>query len=321
MQLIDKVAKKLYDANKAGRSQAELAQKIGISQTNISHLASGNYKRVDVTISDEIINQVAEWLIVAGLATRADFFGDAEALYAGWAHLETPVFRAIAAEVALAVERKEVRVVDGPVGMGKTYALEHLSRTLPGKIIYIKIHSEYGKLDILHVILAALGEKVERLSPAAAMLRITEKLTNLKATLVLDELEYMKKPVWHTVKALIDETKRGRTRTCGIVLSGYGIHANLKRWAGANYGPNGYEQLYSRLTGKFVLLSKPNGDEWKKEVRDICQTFGLEPDCGDLLAKWAGNYRDLEGYLTAAELEAAAQSEKISVDFLRKTFA
>lgn len=322
MRLIDRVADKLAQVNTTGkRSQSEIAQKVGISQANISHLVSGKYREGFVVISDDIVNKVAEWLIEANLSTRYELFGEQAATEGGWAHIATPVFQTIAAEVAVAVSRKDIRVIDAPTGFGKTYALEHLSRTLSGKIIYVKIHSEYGKMDILHVILDAMGEKSERLSPAAAMLRITEKLSSMKATLVLDELEYMKKPVWHTVKALIDQTKRGRNRTCGIVLAGYGIYENLKKWSAAAYGPNGYEQLYSRLTGKFVLLAKPNAKDWAAEVRGICATAGLPADCGDLLAKWAGNYRDLEGYITSAQTEAEAQNEVVSLDFLKKLFA
>jgi DNA transposition AAA+ family ATPase len=206
-------------------------------------------------------------------------------------------------------------VIDGQTGAGKTYALERYHRTQPQGCYYVKVHSEYGKTDLLKAILDSMGEKATNSRSYDLMKAITEKLNKPNSMLILDETEYMKTACWHTVKALIDNTKKGETRTCTIVLAGCGIEKKLSNYATGKKSEEGWQQLFRRLKGNFPQLSVMQADkgEWAKEVQFILNELGINDKPS---VTWfslnCANYGELETFVK--RLFKASEDTETAID-------
>lgn len=75
-----------------------------------------------------------------------------------WQHFDTDFFNEIEGVFLVAKKERKLCGVDGLTGIGKTYALERLSRTSANNY-YVKVEPSQSRLDFLENILDTMGIK------------------------------------------------------------------------------------------------------------------------------------------------------------------
>jgi hypothetical protein len=168
-----------------------------------------------------------------------------------------------------------------------------------------------------------MGEKVSTKRSFELMKVITDKLNKPDSMLILDETEYMKTACWHTVKALIDNTKKGESRTCTIVLAGCGIQKKLNNLAIGKKSEEGWQQLLRRLKGNFPQLSAMQADkkEWKKEVESMLSELGIkDKDVITWFCLNCANYGELETFVKRALAVAHDTDTVLDIHLIKMLF-
>jgi DNA transposition AAA+ family ATPase len=289
-------------------TQTEIATRVGTSIAYINKIKQGSY--------DEKYPSPAVWQSLAkelGVTIQKSY----------WQHFDTLNFKKIQFRLNLAKSENGILVIDGQTGAGKTYALETYHRNQPTGCYYVKVHSEYGKTDLLLAILESMGEKPTSKRSFNLMQLITDKLNKPNTMLILDETEYMKTACWHTVKALIDNTKQGSQRTCTIVLAGCGIEKKLVALANGKRSEEGWQQLLRRLKGNFPQLSVMQADktEWTKEVKSILDSLGITDKS---VITWfslnCANYGELETFVKRLFKAADDTETPVNIDLIKLLF-
>lgn len=265
-----------------GFTQAKLAKLVGVADSYISQIVQ---RKWDLYPTDDVWNKIAN--IVSPTVNPY------------WKEVTSKNEEAIKFRFDICKNTGDFMVISAITGSGKTYSLERIYQTSETPTYYVKVHAEYGKKDFLLAILKALGEtEITVKSPFKMLSMIVEKLLSKRNTvLILDELEYLKTPLWHTIKAIIDETQFSGVRQCGIVLSGCGIKEKIAKLAESKKSSQGWEQLYSRFRGNYLSLYKMKLDDkfWSQEVTKI-----LDVQCitDKVFVEWfirnTNNYRELQ---------------------------
>jgi DNA transposition AAA+ family ATPase len=291
-----------------GFTQTELANRVGTSVSYINKVVQNKY--------DEKYPSASVW---HSLAKELEV----KIQSSHWKHFETENYQKIQFRLGLAKADNGLLVIDGMTGAGKTYALEKYYRSQPAGCYYVKVHSEYSKQDLLKAILDSMGEKPNNSKSFDLMKAITEKLNKPNSMLILDETEYMKSALWHTVKAIIDNTKVGETRTCTIVLAGCGIQKKLTNLATGKTSEQGWQQLLRRLKGNFPQLSVMQADknEWSKEVQFILNELNITDKH---VITWftlnCANYGELETFVRRIFKVSEDMNTPINIELIKAIF-
>lgn len=278
----EKIATAINVWLKKGFTQTKLAQLVDTSPSYINKIVKGKW---DIYPSDDVWRKIEN--IVSPNSNPY------------WKEVESKNEETIKFRYAFCRDLADFMVISAITGSVKTYTLEKIYQTSETPCYYVKVHAEYGKKDFLLAILKALGEtEITVKSPFKMLSMIVEKLLSKRNTvLILDELEYLKTPLWHTIKAIIDETQFSGVRQCGIVLSGCGIKEKIAKLAESKKSAQGWEQLYSRFRGNYLSLYKMKGntDFWTKEVTKILDVQGITDKVFvDWFIRNTNNYRELQ---------------------------
>lgn len=168
-------------------------------------------------------------------------------------------------------QAKRVRILlDGETGFGKTHALEDFSIRY-NKVIYVKVTRTMTEKSLLDIILKKLDYKGslirgnrERINQIRFLLTGTPGYL-----LIVDEAEYLKTNIYHTIKEISDFTEY----KCGFVLAGHDLITKIRRLSDKRR--EGFPQLRRRFFTHRVML--PQRIE-NSEKAAICIESGITND-------------------------------------------
>jgi hypothetical protein len=247
--------KKWLSESPENRTLNGLADEHSIPKLYLSLIKNGTYevKNTGTIIKDEYFYHVAHAI---GLMHRS---------HTG-AHWETLNFKAVV-KTCRQAQGKRLRVLlQGDTGFGKTYALDHY-QIHNDKVIYVKVTRSMTERNLLEAIIKKLGV---RDFPKGNREKINHIRHTLAGTpgylLIIDEAEYLRTPLYHTIKEICDFTE-GK---CGFIMSGYDLIKKIQRLA--DKGREGFPQLRRRFFPNRMLL--PSRIE-NSEKASICVDSGI----------------------------------------------
>jgi len=226
-----------------GISQNEAARSIGYSASVLSALRQDKYKGN----SEEAWGRIADWLE----RERARFS------LLGTPIVETSVLKRIMSACDIALEEKDIAVVVGYAGNGKTFALEEYVKRHPGAVFYLAA-AKYTSQHVLTLRLAeTLGLSLKG-NAADITARIIAYLASRDALVIVDQADDLSDSALEYLRQVVFDD--GRT---GLVLAG------LPKLAGQiQNARNDHDQLLSRV-GLYVRLPPVELDDMRKIVRCV----------------------------------------------------
>jgi DNA transposition AAA+ family ATPase len=244
-----------YLKNK-GISQNQVGKEIGVSSATISQFLAGKYSG-DVKA---LGRKVLDWL------DRQEERGKDLTIPT----IETKNYGVIHRVCGLVHKNKDMGLIAGPAGVGKTYALEQYGKE-NSNVILIKVDSTYNRQTLLQEIAKLTQSKIKG-DFRMIFDNILEVLSNRDYLLIIDEADQLKHNCLELVRNIHDKTKTG------VVLVGIlDLIGKIK----GNY--NDHQQLESRLgvqmqlkyLGKEDMEAVANGSgvDIEKSITKTISTF------------------------------------------------
>lgn len=184
-----------------------------------------------------------------------------------WQHFKTDFYEEIKGVFLVAKKECKLCGVDGFTGIGKTYALERLSRESKGNF-YVKVEPSQSRLDFLENIIDTMKIKTSTRNAFKMQGLIVERLkTTKEALLILDECEYISKTHFDMIKTIYDNIKG----SAGILICGFGIKELIDKKSLSTQGKKGWSQLRRRINQNWNVLPKigRGTKEWKEIVNNL----------------------------------------------------
>jgi hypothetical protein len=249
-----------------------------------------------------------------------------------WLHMDTPYFLGIQSTCQKAQAEKELRIIDGQYGYGKTYSLQNFWNANT-QVAFVKMMKKWSKRTFLHEIAKSLNiKKYEKYSLSGIQDEIVKALTaeDTNWLLILDEMEQASKAMWTgVIKDLIDDTQNGsHERLCGLLISGSGIKQKVDKWTTTKTAKEGANQLEDRLFGSWQILPSLTGDKiskglWNKIIEEALDNAGIEIDDKTAVINWLSqldSLRKLSKTVVRACQQSAKKNEPISINMLDMLF-
>ena len=236
----------------AGLSQAAAAAQIGISAAALSKWLGGGYEGD----SDAIAAKVGRWL-----AARAERSALAAGIPPPPSWVDTPAAKRILAALAYAQAARDIAVVHGAAGAGKTVAAARYAATRPNVWLVTMSRGARSVGPCLRRVAAAVKARPAGRSIADCEEALAERLRGAEGLLVVDEAQCLALPALDALRQVHDASGAG--------LALVGGEALWDRIAGPKR-PAELAQLFSRV-GARVELAHPS-----------------EADANPLLAAWPG---------------------------------
>lgn len=268
-------------------TQAELARKTGVDKAYVSQIKNGKW--------DKAIPSISVW------QKLVHFFGYDF-------HIDSFNYKSIQGACRRAHE-EHIRVgIDGYTGAGKTYALRRYARQFPN-VFLVMGDPDATRKDFVTQLADQVGVD-PRGSIYKVKVRIIQAIQNRrgKCLLILDEGEYFKTSIWHTVKSLCDELE-GK---CGVVISGI-LHELLLKFKNRRHV--GFAQLTRRFEFKWLKMQAIS----KREITQTCKDHGINDHNA---IKWflarVSNYDALS--ILVKDAIKVAGGRDVTADLLADTF-
>ncbi|WP_338764059.1 ATP-binding protein [Bernardetia sp. ABR2-2B] len=245
-----------------------------------------------------------------------------------WHHIDTIQYKNVFAICEKAQSDKDLRLIDGQQGYGKTYSLESYWRT-NNEVAYVKMMKKWNKKTFLQKIANSLNiRKADSYSISAIQDKIVDVLNSEDSNwlLILDEMEQASKSMWvGVIKDLIDDTQIGsHDRLCGFVICGSGINEKVKGWTHSRTAKQGANQLWDRLFGSWQLLEglkegKYALSDWKATIKIALDNTGVEMENEKDVIEWLSllnTKRSLSKVVDRACQYATKNNKPISAEML-----
>lgn len=239
-----------------------------------------------------------------------------------WQHFDTEVYQEIEGVFLVAKNERKLCGVDGQTGIGKTYALERLTRSSSGNY-YVKVEPSQSRVDFLENICDIMGLKVGSRNTFKMQKQIVERLKNTRdGLLILDECEYISKSHFDMIKTIYDNVKD----QSGILISGFGIKELIEKKAISTQGKKGWAQLKRRINQNWNVLPEvgAGSSDWKEVVSTILQELApkrFSKSAISWLTNRSENFDELKTLVTEILMAADDDSVKlISKDYLNNYF-
>ncbi len=126
----------------------------------------------------------------------------------------TESFNRITKAITLAHENKDIALVVGEAGFGKTTALKAYAEANPHNAIYINVNKAMTKQTLIYEIAAGLGFERKGNFPDVAM-RVHQKLAEQDMVVMVDEADYLKDDSLELLRQIVNDAGQS-----GLVLSG-----------------------------------------------------------------------------------------------------
>jgi len=241
-----------------GISQNEAAKSIGYSASVLSALRQDKYKGN----SDEAWGRIADWL--ERERSRISLLDTPI--------VETSVLKRIMGACDIALEEKDIAVIVGYAGNGKTFALEEYVRRHPGTVYYLAA----AKYTTQHVLTLRLAETLGlslKGNAADITARIIAFLASRDALIIIDQADDLSDGALEYLRQVVFDDGRS-----GLVLAG------LPKLSGQiQNARNDHDQLLSRV-GLYVRLPSVELDDMRKIVRCVWPAIEEEVE-GSLLTE------------------------------------
>ncbi len=261
-------------------SQNEVAKRIGISSSYITHALNKNWDRVPAGKDEngnarfaEFSEQVAKKILL--------FLGiDAVTVW------QTDNFTTQLLILTEAKQHHEHRIIDGEKGTGKTYTAEYFKKEYPKETYLITCSEDMNPKSFVMELAKQIGVNAVG-DRRTIRLAIAAKLKQMKyPIIIIDEAENLKNATYGSIKALYDEVKD----YCAIVMIGANNYMyTLKKKAEA--GRACFPQIYSRFNAEPAYLQQLT----RKEVVYICKLSGItDKETISALQDKCSDFRELD---------------------------
>lgn len=270
-------------------SQSKIATMLGVSPAVISQYLKGIYTG-DVASIDKKVREMLERAHEKSKDIKSDF-------------VATTTAKNILDVCAMAHTMKDINLVIGEAGLGKTMALKQYAKTVEN-VVLIETDPTFSPKVLLVELCNKLGIVPTRNNHDNTT-AIIEKLAGSERLLIIDEAELLNYKCLEIVRRIHDKSG------VGVILAGMPrLRANLRGKRGE------YKQLYSRVGFACDLHDKlPDGD-----VAILSQAYIGTDEFNDVLIKTSlGNARRLNKLLRGVNRLASLNKMAISAKLIEKT--
>ena len=222
-----------------GASQARVARAIGMTGSAVSQWLGDKYQGDNATVSQRI----ASYLALDGQRVEAP---------KGAGFVQTAVAKDVHTVCQYSHVNRDIGLVYGEAGMGKTYALREYQRAHPDTILLRCNPSWKTPQAMLEAVLLEVGRKVRGMNALHRHIReLVGALEETGRLVIPDEAQFLGTRSLEVVRTLHDEAE------VGIVLSG-----NLDVYSQMHgEGMASFAQLFSRVgIRRQILLGAPRED-------------------------------------------------------------
>lgn len=294
-------------------SQAEIARQANIPASTLSQYLNDRYPG-DVAAVEAALNR---WLDTQEATAEV-----VELLPVLPSFVDTPTSRRIIAGLAYAQSARNIAMVYGAAGVGKTRTIRHYRKTHSSVWVVTASPMRSKTNPLLDAIATALGIVDGRRDPASLSKAIIAKLTGTGGLLILDEAQHLSDGALEAVRSIhdavnddLDDDGAG----VGVALVGNTVLYTRVRGQKRSYD---FSQVTRRI-GKYVRLDGPTDDD----VQAIAAAFKLhgrdELDMAREIARRPGALGLLEQTLKQAWLMAAGEVPpgRPTLDHIRAAFS
>lgn len=270
-------------------SQSKIATMLGVSPAVISQYLKGIYTG-DVASIDKKVREMLERAHEKSKDIKSDF-------------VATTTAKNILDVCAMAHTMKDINLVIGEAGLGKTMALKQYAKTVEN-VVLIETDPTFSPKVLLVELCNKLGIVPTRNNHDNTT-AIIEKLAGSERLLIIDEAELLNYKCLEIIRRIHDKSG------VGVILAGMPrLRANLRGKRGE------YKQLYSRVGFACDLHDKlPDGD-----VAILSQAYIGTSEFDDVLIKASlGNARRLNKLLRGVNRLASLNKMAISAKLIEKT--
>lgn len=271
-------------------SQTDVARAIGMSPSAVNMFLTGTYKNPLMVVK----------------ALKGYFF--TKERQAGEVQLpelaETSVYNEVTGILNYVHSQRDIGVIYGPAGIGKSTALKAYKEITPQTILITANQTIAGTTGLLDEIATALGRAG---GGSARRVRkvIVDLLKNSGRMLIVDEAQHLSYKALETLRSIYDE--------CGIGIALAGNESIYGNMVGKGAAP--FAQLFSRVGIKRELTGQI-------KLEDISALLGAELDSQSLaylhrVALEPGGIRAVMKLYKLARISADEQGAEIDLDYLR----
>ncbi len=249
-----------------GKSQALIAQELGISGAQLSSFLSGSYKAPHT-----IIPKIQALISVSkqkSIAPREPSF------------VETRVSKAVMNAIAYSHIQGKIAVVYGDAGVGKTMAVNRYCRE-NSLAIKITISPSYASMSGVNELIAdklGVRERVSRKIYA----EIISKLKDSGRVIVIDEAQHLTVRTLNHLRCMADES--------GVGITLVGNDEDYTKLKGS--GRADFAQLFSRIGMRKQVMTSTLS---KEDVRAVFSAVGSDEESQDILFKISRTSYGLRG--------------------------
>lgn len=169
--------KQYMDVNKA--SQASVSRAAGIGSSTLSQFLNGTYGGDSEAVAEKILS----WLQREQQRAERPELGDQEIV-------ETSVYTRVHQVVKMAHHERDVGVVVGEAGLGKTMALEAYEEENPGQTIRIEVGPEFSAKSVAIMLHRELGGNGSG-TMFGLMQEVLDKLDGTDMLVIIDQAEIL----------------------------------------------------------------------------------------------------------------------------------
>ena len=302
MELANKISEFIKANEKDGMSQNRFAAALGINPAYISgYLKKGsNYKYAD-KVEEPAKNYINNFI------KKVDVIQDELPF------IRTKDAKSIHAVINWAVRDRDMAMISGVAGSGKTIAIKESVKTHPDSIL-IEATINTSAKSLFKILAHELGIN-DKGSIDDLVRQSGEVLKKVSKTIIIDEAEHLPYRALESLRRMHDFSR------ATLVLVGTNkLLINLT----ASKSGNELEQLSSRVGNKWILGGLSYVDEDKKKIRDdleaVCKNFGVtQKPCIDLIETLAkGNFRKTEKLLRRAKMLSEYAKTPINEDVVKE---
>ncbi len=226
--------------------------------------------------------------------------------------IETPTARQIGMAIAYAHLSRDIAVVCGGAGVGKTITAQHYAQTRPNCWVCTMVPSFANAPACLKALLFALApsQRADGRGGDVVYRMLLTYLSKKDALLIIDEAQHLTRPALECLRALHDAT------ACALVFMGNeSVYTRMSGPRSAEYA-----QLFSRV-GKVLNPKKAR----RADVEAIAQAWGVsEQKALGFLIKIGhghGALREVTKTLRLASLAANGARQALSLSHLKTAYS
>lgn len=245
-----KIVETLRTYIKRFKSQNQAVNSLkGISTGTVSQMLNGKWENISEDMWLKLQAQIAQ--------------------PSGWKICQTHAFQDVMTFLSFARDESSVVWVTGPAGIGKTTAARIFANDRKNVFI-LPCSEDMHKSDFVRELAGKIGVNTNGLTVRETLQAIIKQLVTLESPLlVFDEGDKLTDSVLYYYISLYNDLED----KCGMVFLSTAYMEKRIR-AGVQKGKKGYDELYSRISRRFVPLSSVN----QVEIEAICRANGLNED-------------------------------------------